>query len=211
MTENDRILSPEARKAIEARAADFFQRRRFQRWTGAEQAELDAWLEESTAHRVIFLRFEAPAARIEKLADLRPPSLNPTAAVSRLWLSIPLLAAAVVSLLAVLGFAAERYFLQPPADHITSTDVGGRTLLSFADHTQIELNTDTVVRYRMTTRERTVWLEKGEVWFRVAHDASRPFNVIVGDHRITDLGTEFLVRRGADGVEVALLERPRGA
>jgi transmembrane sensor len=92
-----------------------------------------------------------------------------------------------------------------PADRIDSTDVGGRTLLSFADHTQIELNTDTSVRVRMTTAERTVWLEKGEAWFHVAHDAAHPFNVVVGKHRITDLGTEFLVRRDVNNLEMVLV------
>jgi transmembrane sensor len=95
--------------------------------------------------------------------------------------------------------------MEPP-DRTYSTDVGGRTLLSFADHTQIELNTDTLVRYRMTSKERTVWLEHGEAWFHVAHDAANPFAVVIGRHRVTDLGTEFLVRRGADGMEVALLK-----
>jgi transmembrane sensor len=94
--------------------------------------------------------------------------------------------------------------MQPP-DRTDSTDVGGRTLLSFSDRTQIELDTNTSMRIRMTTAERTVWLEKGEAWFHVAHDAAHPFTVVVGKHRITDLGTEFLVRRDENNVDVALV------
>jgi transmembrane sensor len=57
----------------------------------------------------------------------------------------------------------------------------------------------------MTGEERTVWLEKGEAWFHVSHNAANPFNVVVGRHRVTDLGTEFVVRRGSDRMEVSLL------
>jgi transmembrane sensor len=93
-----------------------------------------------------------------------------------------------------------------PPDRTYSTELGGHAVIKFADNTQIELNTNTVARVRMTTAERTVWLEKGEAWFEVSHDAAHPFSVIVGGHRITDLGTEFLVRRMPDGMEVALVK-----
>jgi transmembrane sensor len=206
MTERDHAMPANSGGEIGARAADFLQRRRFLRWTGADQAELDAWLEESTLHRVTFLRLEARAARIERLADLRPPSLNRTVSMSRFRFAIPLFATlASLSLIAILGFAAEQYFLQP-SDRVYSTEVGGRAVLRFADRTQIDLNTDTIVRFRMTGEERTVWLEKGEAYFRVSHDAKNPFTVIVGNHRITDLGTEFLVRRNADELAVALMK-----
>ena len=46
-------------------------------------------------------------------------------------------------------------------------------LVSFADGTRIELNTDTVLRARMTTSERTVWLDQGEAYFQVKHDSRR--------------------------------------
>jgi transmembrane sensor len=206
MTEPGQTTPAESRDAIEARAADFLHRRRVHRWSEADQVELNAWLDESTFHRVAYLRLVAGEALIEKVAELRAPTPRRLISNRRLRFMMPFLASAVsLGLIAVLGIAAERYFLQP-ADRTYSTEVGGRTLLSFADRTQIELDTDTVLHFRMTGEERTVWLEKGEAWFHVSHDASRPFNVIVGRHRITDLGTEFLVRSASDGMEVALLK-----
>ena len=91
-------------------------------------------------------------------------------------------------------------------DRVYSTDVGGPSLIDLSDGTQMALNTDTALRFRMTNEERTVWLEKGEAWFHVAHDAAHPFTVIVGKHRITDLGTEFLVRSDTGRFEVALVK-----
>lgn len=203
MTEREARTMTETRDEVEARAADLLQRRRLLRWNSIDQAELDAWLSEATSHRVTFLRLEASVARVERAIELRPPRLSRSIVAPRT--RVPFLAiAASFALIAGLGFAAKQYFQAPP-DRTYSTDVGGRALLNFADHTQIELNTDTVVRYRMTNKERTVWLERGEAWFHVAHNKANPFAVIVGTHRVTDLGTEFVVRRAADRMEVALL------
>lgn len=195
---------------IDARAVEFIQRRRFQRWTDADQRDLDAWLDESTLNRVAFLRLELRAERVERLADLRPPRRSVTVELPRFRSPFRLfVGAAAFSLIVALGLIARQY-VQEPVDRIYSTDIGGHATLRFADRTEIELNTDTVVRYRMTTAERTVWLEKGEAYFRVAHNAGNPFTVIAGNHKVTDLGTEFLIRRNAgassNGLEVALVK-----
>jgi transmembrane sensor len=197
----------EPHDAISERAADFFGRRRFGPWNDADQAELDRWIAESTSHYVAWLRLQGFAAHAERLAALNALEAKQPASFGGLGyrrFALPLLAAASIALAALWGGPFIASLLQPP-DRVDSTDVGGRTLLSFSDHTQIELNTDTAVRTRMTTAERTVWLEKGEAWFHVAHDTAHPFSVIVGNHRITDLGTEFLVHRADSNVDVTLL------
>ncbi len=207
MSEPGSELSPG--EAIEQRAADFLQRRRFWDWSGADEAELNAWLAQSVLHRVAYLRLEAGASRVERLAALRPSPAEPRAegktASARLRFLIPALAAASVVFAVVFGPPLARYLLQP-ADRNFATDVGGRALLKFGDGTQIELNTDSAVRYRMTTQDRMVWLDKGEAYFRVKHDAAHPFTVFAKGRRITDLGTEFFVRNEQDKLEVALLK-----
>jgi transmembrane sensor len=204
MTEPDRSLA-KSRDAIEARAADFLQRRYLMRWTAGDQAELDDWLDEDTAHRVAFLRLEAGAASVARLSDLGPPWFNRMLERWRLRLQAPFLAAAGFAGIVAAAYVASPYLLMP-ADRAFTTDVGGRAVIKFGDRSEVELNTDTAVRYRMTTAERTVWLDRGEAWFHVAHDAAHPFTVIAGNRRITDLGTEFLVRRGSKNLEVALLK-----
>jgi transmembrane sensor len=209
MISSDQPALCEPHDATSERAADFFGRRRFGPWNDADQAELDQWIAESTSHYVAWLRLQGFAAHAERLAALnaREPR-QPASFGGRKFhyrrFALPLLAAASITLAAFWGGPFIASLLQPP-DRMDSTDVGGRTLLSFSDHTQIELNTDTAVRTRMTTAERIVWLEKGEAWFHVSHDAAHPFTVIVGNHRITDLGTEFLVHRADNNVDVTLL------
>jgi transmembrane sensor len=211
MTTPGLATSTQSHDAIARRAADFLERRRFGGWSDTDQIALDAWLAESDFHQVAWLRLEGSIAHVEKLAALRPsgPKSNRAARDSdgkrnyRRFV-LPLLAAASIALFAALGIPFVNSLLQPP-DRSFSTDIGGRSTVRFADGTEIELNTDTAMRFRMTTAERTVWLEKGEAWFRVAHNAANPFTVVIGRHRVTDLGTEFFVRRGSEGMEVALL------
>lgn len=198
--------------AVSERAADFFARRRFADWTEADEAALEAWLSESTAHRVAYLRLQGIADRTDHLAAVHTFKVSARHDAERgrglsryRWIAFPLLAAASLAFAATLAFPYVVSLLQPP-DRTDSTDIGGHTLLSFSDRTQIELNTSTAIRFRMTTAERTVWLDKGEAWFHVFHDAAHPFTVIVGKHRITDIGTEFVVRRSLDGLEVAVMD-----
>jgi transmembrane sensor len=74
------------------------------------------------------------------------------------------------------------------------------------DGTRIELNTDTRVRTAIGKQRREVWLDQGEAYFDVAHDASRPFVIHAGDRRVTVLGTKFSIRRDGDQVHVAVVE-----
>ena len=188
---------------IRACAADWLARRVSENWSREDQAELDAWLAESPAHRVAFLRVSAAWSHTYRLSILQPAEAGPEAApIKRNWF-VPVAIAASALLVAGLGAA---YYLRAPTDRVFSTPVGGHETIAFADGTKVELDTDTVIRARMTTRGRTVWLEKGEAYFSVKHDPAHPFIVLAGEHRITDLGTKFFVRRDPSRLEVALLE-----
>jgi transmembrane sensor len=188
---------------IEAAAADWLQRRNFWSWSKSDQAALDAWLSEAMAHQLAYWRLEAAWDRSERLEALRHADAEP-APRRNVW-SAPLKIAAALGIAAMIGITAMHYIMTPH-DRIFTTPIGGREIVSFADGTKVELNTDTVLRARMTTDGRTIWLEKGEAYFQVKHDPKHPFVVFAGDHRITDLGTKFLVRRDPGRLEVALME-----
>ena len=188
---------------IEAQAAAWVRRRHFWDWSADEQAGLDAWLAESISNRVAYWRMESGFARTEKLVALRDPATETPQAARRFPVLMGIAAAA--ALIAVIGIGATHDVLHPH-DRIYSTPIGGHEKIVFADGTKVELNTDTVLRARMTTDERTVWLEKGEAFFQVKHDAAHPFMVMVGDRRVTDLGTAFLVRRDDSRMELAVVQ-----
>lgn len=68
-------------RQIEQAAAAWLARRESGAWSGADQAGLDAWLAESTAHRVAFLRLDSAWRESGRLAALgagRAPGAAPT-------------------------------------------------------------------------------------------------------------------------------------
>lgn len=72
------------------------------------------------------------------------------------------------------------------------------------DGTRITLAGDSSLRVAYHTRRREVTLDKGEAYFQVHHDASRPFTVHAGTLRVEDLGTAFDIRKSASEVTVSV-------
>jgi transmembrane sensor len=72
---------------IEELAADWLARREGACWSATDEAQLTAWLQASTAHKVAFLRLEAAwtrANRLKALAARAPPGTVPAARL-RVW------------------------------------------------------------------------------------------------------------------------------
>ncbi len=192
-------------ETLHTQASGFIEQRDFGNWSDEDQARLDAWIDRSPAHRIAFLRADASWKRTEMLTALRPfraERVTPDKPARKGSWKI----AAALIVCGALGAGAAFYF-QAPQPHYTTytTAIGGHKTLALADGTEIELNTDTVVRL-LNGDNRKVWLDRGEAFFAVHHDAMRPFEVTVGDHKITDLGTKFLVKHHSDDTEVALIE-----
>lgn len=188
---------------VQIAASDWLERRERGDWNDAVQAEFDAWLAASPAHTIAYLRLEDVWNRAGRLKALGRPQRTPFAFIGRWASSVKIAAAVTVAALA--GFAAYNS-LQEPKERVYATDVGQRESLLLADGSQIELNTDTVLRISRGAGPRTVTLEKGEAFFNIKHDATRVFIVKAGDSRVIDLGTKFLVRQNPDHVRVALFE-----
>ncbi len=186
---------------IDEAAADWLQRRQFWNWNEDDQAALDAWLAQSDRNRVAYLRQNAVWESAGRLVVLKPEFEVP--ARSRVFPLVMRIAAVV--LVAALGAGGLAYYMHPRAA-VYATPVGGRKTLQLADGSRIELNTDTVVSLSRQGATRKVTLVKGEAYFHIRHDAAHPFVVSAGAYRVTDLGTEFVVRRAPERVEVGLIK-----
>jgi transmembrane sensor len=193
-------------REIQARAAAWIEERESGDWSGARQAELDAWIADSPAHLVALLRAETVWKHADRLRALSSPSpMKPNAGTASVRkASFPKIAAAFA--IASLAGAGALALLQGPKAQTYSTTIGGRETLTLDDGTQIELNTNTTVRVAYEGNRRNVWLDKGEAYFSVVHNSARPFTVTLGDRRVTDLGTKFFIRRDNDRIRVALVE-----
>lgn len=200
----ERAISADA-MTIEDMAADWSAMRRMSKsWSTERQVELEEWLARSPAHRVAYLRIEATWRRTERLAALREPMRKTPSAASGKRIAWRHLAAAF-GLVLLAGIAAEDYFSHPRGQLI-ETPRGGQERLLLADGSQVELNTDTAIRVNLSGQTRAVELVRGEAFFQVKHDAERPFVVTAGSHKVTDLGTKFLMRMAPRSLHVMLME-----
>ena len=74
------------------------------------------------------------------------------------------------------------------------------------DGSVVAINTQSSINVAMHSTLREVTLDRGEAWFKVAHDSRRPFIVSAGRIRVLAVGTAFSVRRHDDGAEVQVTE-----
>lgn len=194
----------ESAELIEARAADWLMRQHdCDGWNADNQAALDTWLAQSPAHLIAHARLNSAWAYADRLAALRNSPADTKS--KRRILPVVVRVAAALSVAAIVSVIVLSSSLLVAGQHIYTTAVGGHQSITLADGSRIELNTDTSLRTAVAADHRTVWLDRGEAYFQIKHAAARPFVVMAGDRRITDLGTEFSIRRDANRLEVALV------
>ena len=192
-------------REIEQTAASWLVRREQPDWSAEQEAALERWIAESMEHRAAFWRLEIGWAATERLAAMRGAE-RPEWRRFR-WLT-PAFAIAA-SLLVVCSFAIMVLGgngAKPPQMVQVATAIGGRKQVDLTDGSQITLNTASTMRASVADGRRRVWLDRGEAFFDVAHDANRPFTVFAGDSKVTVLGTKFSIRRDGDTTIVTVAQ-----
>jgi transmembrane sensor len=191
-------------EAVETQAVMWFRRRSFWEWREEDQADFDLWLAASPSHEIAYWRLEGAWSRSERLSALHKPERD-TAPSRRSFLAFARNAVAVSAIASVIGAATWSYLFQPH-ESVFQTSLGGHRVLSFADGTEVDLNTNTVLRARIDNTHRRVELVSGEAYFKVHHDAKNPFVVMAAGHRVVDRGTAFAIRASKEEIRVSLLE-----
>jgi len=122
--------------------------------------------------------------------------------IAMMWPHSMWLKAACVLLIAGIGTV---YFYKPQSKSVPDV-IAYQTIstpnkqvkkIVLADGTEIWLNCATHIRISQsfgTEKNRIVYLDKGEAFFKVKHNASRPFSVISGNVITRDIGTSFNIR-----------------
>lgn len=171
----------------------------------------EAWLTTDAENRSAFEAVErlwvdlgsAPIAAMQETASgqVLPFSKRSKRLSWSVWASVGGVAAALV-----VGFVA-LYPLSPsqgaPVQTI-ATAKGDRKAVTLADGTRIELNSASRLTYRLGKDGRWAQLMHGEAIFNVTHNPNRPFTVVTGDRRVTDVGTVFDVARLDHAVRVTV-------
>lgn len=156
----------------------------------ADREAFALWLGEDPDHGRAMDRMQDLWDDLGSLRHLPEPELPPSSS-RRQWLGLSLAAAA--SLLLALFFLPQRDAAVSSESYRTA--LGERRTVSLSDGSRITLNTDSRITVRLAETGRAVALKRGEAFFEVAPDTSRPFRVDAGPARVTVVGTAFNVYR----------------
>jgi transmembrane sensor len=173
--------------------------------SAADQAALTAWLDSRPEHRSAFAR----AGTVWELAQgLRASAVargHLARAMPERRRIRPQPRMMVFGLGASLAAAMLALAIWPRAE-LYATGPGEIRTVALADGSTVWLNADSRLRVDFSSQFRRVALERGEAFFKVTHNAARPFMVEADTQRIIDTGTEFDVRRAPEAVEVSVAE-----
>lgn len=189
-------------------------RRRFAAWRNASAENAQAWMAvEHLSQVAASLQPELAAEWEPSLASHRAAgrtmheraAMSPARRPGRWSMSRKRLAAAAVALAACVAFVVgPSLILRLQSDAVT--DTAEIRQLELPDGSRITLAAGSALTLSFAADIRRVDLLKGEAFFRVAPNASRPFRVRTGDVETTVVGTRFDVRRDPTGVAVSVEE-----
>jgi len=107
--------------------------------------------------------------------------------------------------LAVALWVGNEWLQQSPTQQqIYVTTVGETRTVSLADGSEVKLNTNSELIVNFSREERRTQLMRGEAFFDVARQTSRPFTVAAGSANIRVLGTQFNVERNPGNTRVSV-------
>lgn len=160
------------------------------------------WIQRSPRHYAEIRRLAELSREVNVLAgmgDALKSAAKRRHAVRRLR-TFPLLGWSAAGLAAACALAVTLFIRLPepaivePEPLYLATPVGETRDVALEDGSTVKLNTDSRLEVVFAKERRNIYLEKGEAFFNVAHDAGRPFTVYAGDRSVTAVGTAFSVR-----------------
>lgn len=179
-------------------------RQRMRALDRTDMAAFDAWYAADIRHRGAYARAQAieNAMHIATGNHVVPAAENTRGRVlsRRRNLVLGGLAASMAAVAGTFGYAALHQ------GTVLSTAKGEFRRVPLQDKSIASINSGSQIEVAFTRHQRRINLRKGEAWFEVAKDKSKPFIVAAGDALIRAVGTAFSVRRLAAGSEVLVTE-----
>jgi transmembrane sensor len=193
----------------ERAASDWFARMNADDVTADDRARFEAWRQ---AHPCNLKAYDELVAHWNELVKTGPlvravnfgQAINAASARparTQRWL-VGTLVAAVVAVAIGVGWN----FYRQTEDSRFQTAIGEQVAVMLPDGSSFNLNTNSRVEVAYSKHSRVIRLERGEAYFNVAHDTSRPFWVHAGDRWVRAVGTAFNVYVKPAGVQVTVSE-----
>lgn len=202
------LSSPLPQSDAREQAAEWLARRNNGERSAGEQRAFLVWMNASAENRQAYAEAETLWENLRGLDGTAGRQLTEARAYLLYKRRRPALyrltAAAAVLLVAGLTWHIDP--LSYLDDQTYRTAQGQIRTIALADGSQLELDTASEARVHYSRREREIRLVRGRAAFTVIHGDPRPFEVFAGQVKIRDIGTQFDVRHGADGVAVAVLD-----
>ncbi|MBB3953783.1 FecR family protein [Novosphingobium sediminicola] len=164
-------------------------------WSAQDEAALRQWLGDDKARHAELLETQACWMMLDQAEPVAETLPSP------LWRRRRFLAAAAAGVAAMVG--AARFW---PRGQSFATRTGEIRRVPLNDGSVMMINSGSELAVEMSAHARNIELARGEAWFQVAKDATRPFVVAAGDVRAKAVGTAFAVRLREGGVEVNVTE-----
>ena len=188
--------------------------------SAAERGQFHLWCESSPLHVEACARLQHTVDALDRLVTHDPQlqALSDQAYAMgradsdglaqrrhRRWAVPAALAASLVMVLAGLQMVSR--LIWPPSHPVAyeNTSVQQRRI-SLEDGSVVHMDVNSRITVLIGPKQRQIELLAGRVLFEVTHDPKRPFSVIAGNARTTDLGTRFQVDRTHEDVVVTLAE-----
>jgi transmembrane sensor len=205
------------RELISQEAAEWFARMKDSRVPLDERQRFLRWLKQSQIHVAEYLRVASIDGNVRSaqlsfvLTGADPSNVVPlfagenertaphTIGSLRWKIAAAIVALALATLLSI-GVGTAWY------EHSVETDLGEWKTVGLADGSELQLGPNTRLTFDIGDKQRSIALVRGEAYFKVAKDASRPFLVQANAYAVVAVGTEFAVSRRADEVIVTVRE-----
>ncbi|GET25631.1 FecR family protein [Prolixibacter sp. NT017] len=110
------------------------------------------------------------------------------------------------SIILIVGLGVWLYHPGPKPEVFTVETNSKMDSLKLPDGSVIFLSPHTTIAYnnRFNVKKRKVKMLKGNAFFRVVHNVKKPFEIISGNLKTTDLGTSFNIHMGRNSCQVTV-------
>lgn len=215
MTDNNIISMPDT-DSIEEQASIWVMRLAEGEIT-ASDPDFARWLSESQKHKDAFSKLSAfwdgleftEALNDYAESDVAKASMRQERMARRFRPLKPLLfgavAASFIAFVSMLGFQSEDLATGSYQEQF-ETAVGEQETINLPDGSKVILNTNSALQVAFVDNKRRLLLTRGEAYFDVAPDATKPFSVQTDKGSVTAVGTAFSVRLVEKKLNVVVTE-----